>query len=229
VLSALKEAKDRLIRPDHSKQGDQQVDVNMTVTGQVPADTRVDKNMASHTSALIQGDRRVDADIAPNVPALVHGDAMTSNANALIHRDRRVEMKMPTTHLIHGEGRLDMNMSSPHLMQRERVDMNLASPHFIHGDRIDMNLASPHLIHGDRSDDMNMTSPHLIQGDGRVDMNMVSTSQNGMHTFDLVNITTGIRAFAECRWLCRVLFIGHSAKKALPSAALGNVLRSVKS
>jgi hypothetical protein len=41
--------------------------------------------------------------------------------------------------------------------------------------------------------------------------------------------TTGIRAFAECRWLCRVLFIGHSAKQALPSAALSNVLRSVKS
>jgi hypothetical protein len=41
--------------------------------------------------------------------------------------------------------------------------------------------------------------------------------------------TTGIRAFAECRWLYRVLFIGHSAKPALPSAALGNVLRSVKS
>jgi hypothetical protein len=27
--------------------------------------------------------------------------------------------------------------------------------------------------------------------------------------------TTGIRAFAECRRLCRVLFIGHSAKKTL--------------
>jgi hypothetical protein len=32
--------------------------------------------------------------------------------------------------------------------------------------------------------------------------------------------TTGIRLFAECRWLCRVLFIGHSAKPTLPSAAL---------
>jgi hypothetical protein len=42
-------------------------------------------------------------------------------------------------------------------------------------------------------------------------------------------ITTGIRAFAECQRLCRVLFIGHSAKKTLPSAALGKVLRSVKS
>jgi hypothetical protein len=45
----------------------------------------------------------------------------------------------------------------------------------------------------------------------------------------LSRITTGIRAFAECRRLCRVLFIGHSAKKTLPSAALGKVLRSVKS
>jgi hypothetical protein len=41
--------------------------------------------------------------------------------------------------------------------------------------------------------------------------------------------TTGIRAFAECRRLCRVIFIGHSAKQTLPSTALGNVLRSVKS
>jgi hypothetical protein len=44
------------------------------------------------------------------------------------------------------------------------------------------------------------------------------------HTAD----TTGIRAFAECRRLCRVLFIGHSAKTTLPSATLGKVLRSVK-
>jgi hypothetical protein len=42
-------------------------------------------------------------------------------------------------------------------------------------------------------------------------------------------ITTGIRPFAECRSLCPVLFIGHSAKKTLPRAALGKVLRSVKS
>ena len=33
--------------------------------------------------------------------------------------------------------------------------------------------------------------------------------------------TTGIRLFAECQRLCRVLFIGHSAKPTLPSAALG--------
>jgi hypothetical protein len=41
--------------------------------------------------------------------------------------------------------------------------------------------------------------------------------------------TTGIQLFAECRRLCRVLFIGHSAKPSLPSAALGKVLRSVNS
>ncbi|CAN6284885.1 unnamed protein product [Urochloa humidicola] len=206
VLSAMKEAKDRLIRPNHTQQCDQRVDVNMTVTGAMSTDTRVDVNMASHTSALIQGDRRVDANMASNAPALVHSDTMASNAAALIHRDRRVEMKMPTNHLIHGEGRVDMNIASPQLMQRERgvdmnmtsphliqgdrrVDMNLASPHFMHSDRrVDMNLASPHLMHGDRRVDMNMASPHLIQGDTRVDMNMVSTSQNGMHTFDLVNV-----------------------------------------
>lgn len=208
VLSAMKEAKDRLISPDHSQQGEQRVDVNMTVTGPMSTDTRVDVNMASHTSALIQGDRRVDANMTSNPSALVHGDTMTSNATALIHRDRRAEMKMATGHLIHGEGRVDMNMdmASPHLMQRERrvdmnmasphliqgdtrVDVNLASPHFIHSDRrVDMNLASPHLMHGDRRVDMNMASSHLLPGDTRVDMNMVSTSQNGMHTFDLVNV-----------------------------------------
>jgi hypothetical protein len=42
-----------------------------------------------------------------------------------------------------------------------------------------------------------------------------------------MSYTTGIRAFAECRSLCRVLFIGHSTKTALPSVALGKVLRSV--
>ncbi|WVZ55565.1 hypothetical protein U9M48_006207 [Paspalum notatum var. saurae] len=106
VLSAMKEAKDRVIRPDHTQQGDQRVDVNMTVTGQLSTDTRVDVNMASHTSALIQGDRRVDANISSNAPSLVHGDTMTSNATGLILRD--------------GRGRVDMNMASPHLMQRER-------------------------------------------------------------------------------------------------------------
>jgi hypothetical protein len=40
--------------------------------------------------------------------------------------------------------------------------------------------------------------------------------------------TIRIRAFVECRRLCRVLFIGHSAKPILPRAALGKVLRSVK-
>jgi hypothetical protein len=38
--------------------------------------------------------------------------------------------------------------------------------------------------------------------------------------------TTGIRGFAECGLLCRVPFVGHSAKTALPSAALGTVRHS---
>jgi hypothetical protein len=38
--------------------------------------------------------------------------------------------------------------------------------------------------------------------------------------------TTGIRGFAECWNLYRVPFVGHSAKKALPSAALGKTRRS---
>jgi hypothetical protein len=41
-------------------------------------------------------------------------------------------------------------------------------------------------------------------------------------------ITTGIQGFAECCNLCRVLFVGHSAKKALPSAALGKASLSAK-
>jgi hypothetical protein len=42
-------------------------------------------------------------------------------------------------------------------------------------------------------------------------------------------ITTGIRGFAECWPLCRVPFVGHSAKKALPRAAFGKVRISAKS
>jgi hypothetical protein len=42
-------------------------------------------------------------------------------------------------------------------------------------------------------------------------------------------VTTGIRGFAECRPLCRVSFVGHSAKKALPSAALGKARLSATS
>jgi hypothetical protein len=34
-------------------------------------------------------------------------------------------------------------------------------------------------------------------------------------------VTTGIQGFAECCNLCRVPFVGHSAQKDLPSAALG--------
>ena len=45
----------------------------------------------------------------------------------------------------------------------------------------------------------------------------------------LAPFTTGIRAFAECRTLCRVPFLGHSAKTALPRAALGKVRLSVTS
>jgi hypothetical protein len=42
-------------------------------------------------------------------------------------------------------------------------------------------------------------------------------------------LTTEIRTFAECKPLCRVLFLGHSAKKPLPRAALDKVLLSVTS
>jgi hypothetical protein len=43
-----------------------------------------------------------------------------------------------------------------------------------------------------------------------------------------VACTTGIQGFAECCNLCRVLFVGHSTKKALPSAALGKASLSAK-
>jgi hypothetical protein len=42
-------------------------------------------------------------------------------------------------------------------------------------------------------------------------------------------ITTGIRDIAECRTLCRVPFVGHSEKEALPRVALGELLLSVTS
>jgi hypothetical protein len=41
--------------------------------------------------------------------------------------------------------------------------------------------------------------------------------------------TTRIRGFAECCILCRVPFVGHSTKTALPSVALGKVRLSAKS
>ncbi|KAL6907560.1 hypothetical protein ACP4OV_002599 [Aristida adscensionis] len=191
VLSAMKEAKDKLIRPVQTQQGDQRVDVNMAVPSHLSTDTGVDVNMTSNPSALIQGDRRIDANMTSNTPALVHGDTMTASTTAhIFHGEGRVDMNMASPHLMQRERRVDMNMASPHLIHGDRrVDMNLASPHFIHSDRrVDMNLASPHLMQGDRRVDMNMASPHMIHGDTRVDMNMVSTAQNGMHTFDLVNV-----------------------------------------
>src|SRR5688572_10654231 len=44
----------------------------------------------------------------------------------------------------------------------------------------------------------------------------------------ILMFTTGIAGFAECSTLCRVPFVGHSTKKALPSAALGKVRNSAK-
>jgi hypothetical protein len=60
--------------------------------------------------------------------------------------------------------------------------------------------------------------------DGAGGPGMAARSTVGMQTS-----TTGIRGFAECCILCRVPFVGHSAKKALPSAALGKVRLSAKS
>jgi hypothetical protein len=42
-----------------------------------------------------------------------------------------------------------------------------------------------------------------------------------------VRITTGNRLFVECSAIYRVLFVGHSAKNSLSSAALDKVLLSV--
>jgi hypothetical protein len=47
-----------------------------------------------------------------------------------------------------------------------------------------------------------------------------------MTRLDAIFITR-IPAFAECQELCRVLFVGHSAKNPLPRAALGKVLHSI--
>jgi hypothetical protein len=44
-----------------------------------------------------------------------------------------------------------------------------------------------------------------------------------------VQLTTEIQDYAECRTLCRVPFVGHSAKTALPRAAFGEFLLSVTS
>jgi hypothetical protein len=50
-----------------------------------------------------------------------------------------------------------------------------------------------------------------------------------MPLYEMRTSTTGIRDFAECRKLYRVPFVGHSAKEALPRAALGEHLLSVTS
>jgi hypothetical protein len=52
--------------------------------------------------------------------------------------------------------------------------------------------------------------------------------QSSLNWSSLDVITTGIRVFAECWILCRVPFVGHSAKKALPRAALGKVRLSAQ-
>jgi hypothetical protein len=49
------------------------------------------------------------------------------------------------------------------------------------------------------------------------------------HRVDGRPSTTRIRGFAECRPLCRVPFVGHSAKQALPRAVLGKVRLSATS
>jgi hypothetical protein len=46
--------------------------------------------------------------------------------------------------------------------------------------------------------------------------------------YSMLEITTGIRGFAECWPLCRVPFVGHLAKTDLPRAALGKVRLSAK-
>jgi hypothetical protein len=56
----------------------------------------------------------------------------------------------------------------------------------------------------------------------------IMVGRQKLNLSSLVRLTTGIWAFAECRPVCRVLFIGHSAKPTLPRVALGKVLHSVK-
>jgi hypothetical protein len=50
-----------------------------------------------------------------------------------------------------------------------------------------------------------------------------------LRTRKISGITTGIRGFSECRPLCWVPFIGHSAKQVLPRTALGKVRLSATS
>jgi hypothetical protein len=50
-----------------------------------------------------------------------------------------------------------------------------------------------------------------------------------LHDKPWLSPTTRIAGFAECCLLCRMPFVGHSAKKVLPRAALGKVRLSAKS
>jgi hypothetical protein len=60
------------------------------------------------------------------------------------------------------------------------------------------------------------------------DLRLVRQSVRFFNGATFVSIT-GIRGFAECWPLCRVPFVGHSAKTALTRAALGKVRLSAKS
>jgi hypothetical protein len=48
-----------------------------------------------------------------------------------------------------------------------------------------------------------------------------------VQVISIPTITIGNWLFAECSTLCRVFFVGHSAKTSLPSAALSKVSLSV--
>jgi hypothetical protein len=66
----------------------------------------------------------------------------------------------------------------------------------------------------------------LLRGTSAEEQFSMSTWNRDMGNF---TYTTGIRGFTECRPLCRVPFVGHWAKKALPRAALGKVRLSATS
>jgi hypothetical protein len=53
-----------------------------------------------------------------------------------------------------------------------------------------------------------------------MDVTLYKASASPCQRVLIAALTTGIRLFAECLELCRVPFVGHSAKTALPSATL---------
>jgi hypothetical protein len=85
----------------------------------------------------------------------------------------------------------------------------------------DLSTTIIYLPHCNRLTVVSLCGPSLLAG-------CIVRRSSFSATLHISSFTTGIRGFAECCILCRVPFVGHSAKKTLPSAALDKVMLSAQ-